>query len=140
MAETSSNGFETLDDASEAISAYQPHRPRPVSTAGLAKNLRRGDDDRWRWHWDPAFVTSPKSMTQQGERNSAAEQAARQLRLPTMLVRGRLSDLVTDTEVANFLEMTPHAEYVDVADAAHMIAGDKNDVFTNAVVEFVTRA
>ena len=62
---------------------------------------------------------------------------ARRLTLPTLLVRGKLSDLVTEAEVAEFLEMVPHARYVDVADAAHMIAGDRNDVFTDAVVDFL---
>ena len=62
---------------------------------------------------------------------------ARRLGLPTLLVRGRLSDLVTEQEVAEFRELVPHAEYVDVADAAHMIAGDRNDVFTEAVVGFL---
>ena len=38
-----------------------------------------------------------------------------------------------------FMEMVPHAEYVDVKGAAHMIAGDKNDVFTDAVVSFLDR-
>ena len=46
-------------------------------------------------------------------------------------------DLVTEAEVTAFLELVPHADYVDVADAAHMIAGDKNDVFTRAVVTFL---
>ena len=62
---------------------------------------------------------------------------ARRLTLPTLLVRGKLSDLVTEAEVAEFLEMVPHARYVDVANAAHMIAGDRNDVFTDAVVGFL---
>ena len=35
--------------------------------------------------------------------------------------------------------MVPHAEYVDVAGAAHMIAGDSNDVFTDAVIAFLDR-
>jgi pimeloyl-ACP methyl ester carboxylesterase len=37
------------------------------------------------------------------------------------------------------MEMVPHAEYVDVKGAAHMIAGDKNDLFTDAVVSFLDR-
>lgn len=139
MAETSINGFADLDEAADAVAAYQPHRARPKNTSGLAKNLRLGDDGRWRWHWDPAFVTSPNSMTNERGRHNEAEDVARALELPTMLVRGRLSDLVTETEAAAFLEMTPHAEYVDVANAAHMIAGDKNDVFMSAIVEFVSR-
>jgi len=139
MAETSIHGFGDLDEAADAVAAYQPHRTRPKDTSGLAKNLRIGEDGRWRWHWDPAFVTSPKSMTNERGRHGEAEDVARGLRLPTMLVRGRLSDLVTETEARAFLEMAPHAEYVDVANAAHMIAGDKNDVFMSAIIEFVSR-
>lgn len=139
MAETSINGFGDLDEAADAVAAYQPHRPRPKDSSGLAKNLRLGGDGRWRWHWDPAFVTSPNSMTNERGRHDEAEDIARSLRLPTMLVRGRLSDLVTQTEADAFLAMVPHAEYVDVANAAHMIAGDKNDVFMDAVVDFVSR-
>lgn len=139
MAETSINGFGDLDEAADAVAAYQPHRTRPKNTSGLAKNLRLGDDGRWRWHWDPAFVTSPKSMTNERGRHGEAERIARSLRLPTMLVRGRLSDLVTEVEAQTFLEMAPHAEYVDVKNAAHMIAGDKNDVFMSAIVDFVSR-
>lgn len=139
MAETSIDGFADLDEAADAVAAYQPHRSRPKDTSGLAKNLRLGDDGRWRWHWDPAFVTSPKSMTNERGRHGEAEDVARALSLPTMLVRGRLSDLVTETEAQAFLEMAPHAEYVDVANAAHMIAGDKNDVFMSTIVDFVDR-
>lgn len=54
-----------------------------------------------------------------------------------LLVRGKLSDLVTDAEVEAFRAMVPHADYIDVAGAAHMIAGDRNDVFTDAVVSFL---
>lgn len=139
MASTSASGFGSLDEAADAIADYQPHRTRPSDTSGLAKNLRQGEDGRWRWHWDPKFVTSPKSMTQEGGRHDASQSIARAVRLPTMLVRGRLSDLVTETEAEAFLELVPHAEYVDVEDAAHMIAGDKNDAFMNAITDFVAR-
>ena len=53
---------------------------------------------------------------------------AHRLALPTLLVRGALSDLVTPAEAEEFLRLVPHATYVDVAGAAHMIAGDRNDV------------
>lgn len=137
MAQTSASGFADLHEAADAVAAYQPHRRRPDDPSGLAKNLRRGADGRWRWHWDPAFVTSPHSMTQQKGRHDAAQEIARGLTLPTLLVRGRLSDLVTETEAQEFLGLVPHAEYVDVADAAHMIAGDKNDAFMAAIIGFI---
>jgi pimeloyl-ACP methyl ester carboxylesterase len=140
MGKDAIEGFATLDEAADAIAAYQPHRSRPTDLSGLAKNLRLGEDGRWRWHWDPAFINMRTGGTSEHARDAhhgELETIARRLTLPVLLVRGRLSDLVTDAEVADFREMVPHAEYVDVAGAAHMIAGDKNDVFTDAVVHFL---
>ena len=56
MAEHMNDGFASLDEVADAIQAYNPHRPRPSDLGGLQKNLRRGDDGRWYWHWDPAFI------------------------------------------------------------------------------------
>ncbi len=140
MGKDAIDGFATLDDAADAIAAYQPHRPRPTDLSGLAKNLRQGEDGRWRWHWDPAFLdirTGGSSEHARDTNHGDLETIARRLTLPVLLVRGKLSDLVTEAEVAEFREMVPHAGYVDVAGAAHMIAGDKNDVFTDAVVGFL---
>lgn len=141
MAKDAINGFGSLDEAADAIAEYQPHRPRPKNLSGLSKNLRLGDDGRWRWHWDPAFLDfrtgDTTSEHARDRHHGELEGFARNLTLPTLLIRGRLSDLVTDAEVEGFLKLVPHAEYVDVAGAAHMIAGDKNDVFTNAVVDFL---
>lgn len=131
------HGFASLDDAADAVAAYQPHRKRPSSTAGLEKNLRLGQDGRWRWHWDPAFLTTRSTTEMSPDHWEDLEGACRRISAPTMLVRGRLSDLVTDAEVREFQALVPHAAYVDVAGAAHMIAGDKNDVFSSAVVDFI---
>jgi pimeloyl-ACP methyl ester carboxylesterase len=142
MGKDAAEGFASLEEAADAIAAYQPHRPRPTDLSGLAKNLRLGEDGRWRWHWDPAFINMRSGDTSEHARDAhhgQLEAIARRLTLPVLLVRGKLSDLVTDAEVADFRQMVPHAEYVDVADAAHMIAGDKNDVFTDAVVQFLDR-
>ncbi len=141
MAKDATDGFATLDDAADAIAAYQPHRPRPTDLSGLAKNLRLGEDGRWRWHWDPAFLDMRRGGASEHARDAhhgELEAIARRLTLPVLLVRGKLSELVTDAEAAEFRQMVPHAEYVDVAGAAHMIAGDKNDVFTDAVLDFLT--
>ena len=129
------DGFESLEEAAEAIAAYNPHRPRPRDVSGLEKNLRRGSDGRYRWHWDPAFLNSdsPREVPD----FSALDDAARALRAPTLLVRGRESDLLSEEGAQHFLELAPHARFVDVSGAGHMVAGDRNDVFTRAVAEFL---
>lgn len=140
MAAKADEGFVDLEEAADAIAEYQPHRPRPKDLSGLAKNLRLSEDGRWRWHWDPAFLSVRSGASSEHARDRHHEELvtiARRITMPTMLVRGRLSDLVTQDEVDEFLKMVPHARYVDVKDAAHMIAGDKNDVFTDAVAAFL---
>lgn len=130
------DGFASLEEAADAVASYAPHRPRPHRLDGLRKNLRRGPDGRYRWHWDPAMMRGPHRprATRDPER---LETCARHLTVPTLLVRGRLSDLLSETGAASFLAIVPHASYVDVSGAGHMVAGDRNDHFTRAVVDFL---
>lgn len=130
-------GYASLDEVADAVASYQPHRQRPKDVSGLAKNLRQGPDGRWRWHWDPAFLE--EMSVPRPELGVRLTEASKALRCPVMLVRGRLSDLLTEEQAREFLELCTHAEYVDVADAAHMVAGDVNDRFTDAVVDFLAR-
>ena len=50
-----------------------------------------------------------------------------------------MSDIVSDESVRELRELIPHAEVVDVAGAGHMVAGDRNDAFNAAVIDFVGR-
>jgi non-heme chloroperoxidase len=128
-------GFASLEETADAVAAYLPHRPRPTDLSGLAKNLRCGADGRYRWHWDPQLLAS-FNRRRDPERLLAA---ARALRVPTLLVRGKLSDMVNDATQAEFLAAVPHAQYVDIAGAGHMVAGDHNDAFGEAVIGFLSR-
>ncbi|NKC10940.1 MAG: alpha/beta fold hydrolase [Gammaproteobacteria bacterium] len=127
-------GFESLQEVADAIANYQPHRKRPRTLDGLAKNVRLGADGRYHWHWDPA--RRYRRMSDYRERLS---KAADNLKLPTLLVRGGLSDVLTEEGAQSFLEQCPHAEYVNVENAAHMVAGDRNDIFAGAVIDFLKR-
>ncbi|WP_160108246.1 alpha/beta fold hydrolase [Pseudomonas izuensis] len=129
-------GFATLDDAADAVAAYIPGRPRPSSPQGLLKNLRLKDDGRYYWHWDPQFQND-NSRTSMGELFTRMENAARCVHIPTLLVRGKQSDVVSLEGAQQLLELIPHAQYVDVEGAGHMVAGDRNDVFNQAIEGFL---
>ena len=139
----SADGFDSLEEAAAAVASYLPHRRRPKDLTGLGKNLRRSDDGRYRWHWDPKLL-EVWDVNRLNERQAEAlieerSEAARRLTVPTLLIRGRMSDVVSEAQAREFLELVPHAEYVDLEGAAHMVAGDRNDVFTDAVTSFVQR-
>ncbi|WP_435406051.1 alpha/beta fold hydrolase [Mycolicibacterium rhodesiae] len=130
------DGFDNLEQAADAIAGYLPHRKRPKNLEGLKKNLRFRDG-RWFWHWDPAFLTAPKDDP--FGRVERLEQAAIELTIPILLIRGKLSDVVSAEGVQDFLAKVPGAEFVELSDAGHTAAGDDNDAFSEAVVSFVTR-
>jgi pimeloyl-ACP methyl ester carboxylesterase len=137
------DGFASLEAAADAIAAYNPHRPRPDDLSGLAKNLRQRPDGRWVWHWDPAFVQG-KFGSADETRSSVVDpgrldDAASHLQVPTLLVRGRQSDLLSEAGARAFLERVPQAEFADVAGAGHMVAGDRNEVFNRAILDFLDR-
>jgi peroxiredoxin len=142
MAEHASSGFATLDEVADAIAAYNPHRPRPSDLSGLRKNLRERDG-RWYWHWDPKFIGGvadlPPSEINDPVRLNAAVERLVDGGVPVMLVRGRVSDLVSEEKAATFLERFPAVEFVDVSGAGHMVAGDRNDAFSAAVLDFLGR-
>jgi pimeloyl-ACP methyl ester carboxylesterase len=129
-------GFGSIDEAADAIAAYLPHRPRPTDLSGLARNLRQGADGRWRWHWDPAFVRGPQWAAVESHRERLID-AARRVTVPTLLIRGRRSALVSDAAVEEFMTHVPQAQFVDVADADHMVVGDRNDLFDARLLEFL---
>jgi len=131
------DGFANIDEAADAVSAYLPHRPRPKDVSGLKKNLRERDG-RLHWHWDPAFMGDVRAPRDLHDRKRL-DDAAAGLKVPTLLIRGGLSEVVSQDSVDEFLALTPHAEFVDVGGADHMVAGDANDAFNAAVIDFITR-
>jgi pimeloyl-ACP methyl ester carboxylesterase len=130
-------GFGSLEEAADAVAAYNPDRPRPPRPEGLRRNLRRSGG-RWYWHWDPRLLdrrqTDPATLEVNARR---AQAAARSVAVPTLLVRGTQSRVVSPAGARELVELVPGARHVDVAGAGHMVAGDDNDVFADALTGFL---
>jgi pimeloyl-ACP methyl ester carboxylesterase len=130
-------GFASVEEAADAVSRYLPDRPRPRDVSGLRRNLRPGPDGRLHWHWDPKFLDS---RLQDDTGNPARfEDAAASVAVPMLLVRGGDSDVVGTDEASALLRVAPQAQAIDVAGAGHMVAGDRNDVFSSAVADFLIK-
>jgi len=141
MTERMHDGFADLAEVADAVHAYNPHRPRPADLDGLRKNVRQRDDGRWYWHWDPAFITRRPSDEDEPRarliKPAVLDDAARSLTVPTLLVRGRQSDLLSEHGAREFIALVPHARFADVGGAGHMVAGDRNDAFNDTVIDFL---
>jgi peroxiredoxin len=136
------SGFDSLEEVADAIQEYNPHRPRPTDLDGLRTNLRQRDG-RWFWHWDPKFIDGTSALppieVTEVDRLYAAIDAILRGGVPMLLVRGQMSDLVTQERADEFIARFPEIDFVDVGGAGHMVAGDRNDLFAGAVVEFLAR-
>lgn len=131
-------GFGSLEEAADVIATYLPQRSRLASPGGLERVLRRGGDDRWHWHWDPAFVGD--DWQQQAERlGEHMRRAARRIYVPTLLIRGQLSEVISAESAAELARDIPQLEYSDIVGAGHMVAGDRNDRATEALLRFLER-
>ena len=137
MLEHSKTGFTSLSEVSDILSEYNPHREKSSDLEGLKKNLRKRGE-KWFWHWDPLFISSERGKENPDMRNpELLNELCSNISVPLLLVRGKLSDLVTEIQVREFLERFPEASFADVSGAGHMVVGDKNDAFANEVIEFL---
>lgn len=132
-----SAGFASLDDAAAAVSGYQPQRTQKGDSSGLKKNLRQHADGRWYWHWDPKMLVHFRSQRDQQRDENTLYAAAERLTQPVLLVHGSQSDVIDADITREFQARIPQARIADVGGAGHMVAGDRNDVFLDAVLAFL---
>jgi pimeloyl-ACP methyl ester carboxylesterase len=129
-------GFDSMDDLVEAVARYRPDQPARDASS-LRHNIRRGDDGRIHWHWDPEFQRPDNGLSDPELNRTLLLSAARQILVPTLVVRGAQSDVVSDDGVAELMAILPTAETASVAGAGHMVVGDDNDSFIGALLSFV---
>ena len=85
--------------------------------------------ETFREHMEPAFVERLDAW-------KLAESAG--MALPPIMIYGDdVTHVLTEEGVQEFLRQIPHAKVVDVGGAAHMVAGDQNDAFSDAVIAFL---
>ncbi|MFK7958833.1 MAG: alpha/beta fold hydrolase [Lysobacterales bacterium] len=128
------DGFASVEEAAAAIAAYLPHRPAPRDLDGLKRNLRRSEG-RWFWHWDPRLLEAANEHVAQWQQRFS--DACRTITIPTLLISGGRSEVVDDKGAENLKTLIPHAQHVEIKNARHMVAGDSNQQFTDAVLEFL---
>ena len=128
-------GFDDFDQAADAIAAFLPHRRARKTRAQLEPLLRQDEQGRLRWHWDPRLL--PEFVAGSSGLQEAISQAASAIDVPVLLLSGGRSDLVSDRTIEHFLQRVPHARHIRLPQATHMLAGDDNDAFADAVLEFL---
>jgi pimeloyl-ACP methyl ester carboxylesterase len=129
-------GFASVEEAAQAVARYNPARPRSASAEGLRRNLRIDGAGRYRWHWDPVVLDTGPQFGRDGF-SETLDAASRGVKAPTLLVHGSQSDVVDQSGIEALRGLIPHLEVREVANASHMVAGDRNDQFLADVLPFL---
>jgi pimeloyl-ACP methyl ester carboxylesterase len=132
------NGFASLDEAAAELARIRGQEARAGGGERLRRHMREDAGGRWHCHWDPAWMDREQgiglAMT-----TEFLEAQARKLTMPVLLTRGELSKVVGEEGLSAFRALVPHLAVETIAGAGHMIVGDRNDAFADAVIAFLDR-
>ena len=130
---TAHHHFTTLEEMIERTLAYSPGRGTRAVRRGVRHNAHQQGDGSWSWRWDPR---------QRGDRDYAFEATATALARfvgPILLVRGELSDIVTDELVSAFVSVHPDTQLVTMIGAGHAVQGDRPVELAQTLLAFMNR-
>lgn len=131
-------GFASLDAAATELARIRGQEAKPGGGERLRRHMREDAGGRWHWHWDPAWMDREQGIGLAAATEFLEAQAAK-LTMPVLLTRGELSQVVHDDGLAAFRAIVPRLQVETIAGAGHMIVGDRNDAFADAVIAFLER-
>jgi len=118
--------FTSFDEILQRTIQFNPTRTESSLRRGVLHNAVEDDDGRWRWRYD-----LPRRGTGEGEQGSILPgldelwEAIGRVKVPLLLLRGSLSPVVDDADVAELRARNAAAEVIVVEGAGHSIQGDK---------------
>ncbi|MBY8825632.1 alpha/beta fold hydrolase [Sphingomonas colocasiae] len=134
---TSADGFASVEDAAAMIARLHGDPAAVADPARLLRHMRVGDGGRLRWKWDMRFLNDAQ-IRRGGEQGLFVSEALG-LRVPVLVMAAELSNLTSPAEIEAFRDAVPGVEAVTIAGARHMLTGDVNDAYAEAILAFVAR-
>jgi pimeloyl-ACP methyl ester carboxylesterase len=124
--------FESFDEILARTIQFNPTRSEASLRRGVMHNAVADADGRWRWRYDLPRIGSGEGesgrvMPGLDELWEAIGRFAGHL----TLVRGALSPVVSDDDVAEFTRRNPRADVVVVEGAGHSVQGDQPKVLAD---------
>ncbi len=127
--------FTSVDDAFAAQTALSPTANLVALRSRVEHNLVTQADGTLTWKYDPAL----RDGTARYENYSTEEQWAflAAITVPVLIVRGELSDILSEDIAARMLAANPHASLLTLPGAGHSIATDAPDLVAGALADFL---
>jgi len=117
---------------------FNPRRSIENIRQRMRHRLRQTESGKWTWKFDKRF-RDPNAQLRIGSdlSNDQMWQLFRSIQVPTLLVRGAESDVLTQEVAERTVREMPRARLVVVPGAGHSVPGDNPDAFTEAVLTFL---
>lgn len=129
------DGFASLGDTAAQIALS---RGAVIPPERLARNMRKDEQGRWHWHWDPSY-RDPRHKIGLGAGSELLERLGAKVRVPTLLAWCEKSEIVDAQGVDALRAVIPQLEVESIPGATHRIVGEQNDIFADALLGFLDR-
>lgn len=120
--------FGSFSEIFDRTTEFNPTRSPESLRRGILHNAHRMPDGSWEWNYDrrPIFA---ESVTHPKDGDAATFPSdlwvdVEDVRAPYLLLRGSLSAVVDDADVAELMSRQPQAKVITVESAGHSIQGD----------------
>ena len=118
--------FASFDDLLARTKEHNPTRSESSLRRGILHNAVQLQDDSWRWRYDRSNHARSSSDDDPNSNGFAQLwEAVSELKCPLLVVRGGLSPVVDDDDVAEVKRRKAYAEIVVIENAGHSIQGDR---------------
>ena len=117
--------FASFEDLLARTIEHNPTRSESSLRRGILHNAKQQPDESWQWRYDRSTHPSPQDPTKRLDRLSALWDVISQLQCPMTLVRGGISPVVDDADVAELKRRKPECEVIVVDGAGHSVQGDR---------------
>ena len=118
--------FTSFDELFARTKEHNPTRSEASLRRGIMHNAKQRDDGTWQWRYDRRgqTETSGSAPGHEAPRSPMWEMISRWQK-PLLMVRGGISPVVDDDDVAELVSRCPHAEVIVVDGAGHSVQGDR---------------
>ncbi|MGD8417562.1 MAG: alpha/beta hydrolase [Pseudomonadales bacterium] len=127
--------FDTVEDAFAQARAVNPRPPEAHQFERVRDSLMRTADGRWTYRFDRA-LRDPSVVRARptSEENWAA---VARIRVPTLLLRGELSDILARDVAVRMAETIRDCRLIEIEESGHPIPLDRPERFLEAVEAFL---
>jgi len=114
---------------------FNPIRNPAVLRRSLYYNLRETPAGKWTFKHDQRRRTDDAMKSFTEDRTRLASEVSK-IKCPTLIVRGALSDVLTDASAEKFARSLPNGRWVRIEKSGHNVQGDNPRALLDAIGKF----